>query len=518
MREVKPKAKLTPNLLDRAIGYISPVSAAKRMKARLAMNMAEAYVGGSKSRRSLIDWGVTDGSADSDILPQLEDLRQRSRDLCRNDGLARGAIHTKVTSIVGTGLTLQSRLDRDVLKLDDDKLATLESQIEREFTLFCKECDIERTLNFDSLTSLAFRSVLENGDTFALLPYKKYPGQAYGTKIQLVEADRACNESYQADNETLSGGVEKDSLGAPYRYHFLNTHPGDDGTQEWTKVKAFGESGRRNVLHLYNKLRIGQSRGVPDLAPVIKSLKQLSRYREAEIMAAVVSSMFTVFIKSADGTELDPLEPSTDYGSAATDKDYKLGSGSMLSLNHDDEVEFANPSRPSAGYDPFVLAVTREIGAALEIPFEILTKHFTSSYSAARAALLEAWRFFMVQRKWLADSFCAPIYETFFTEAVLTGRISAPGFISGDPLIREAWLGAEWTGDAAGQIDEMKAINAAEKRINVGVATLSEETTALTGGDWDKKHRQRVKENNRRKEDGLIVEAVEEPSIMPDKQ
>lgn len=75
---------------------------------------------------------------------------------------------------------------------------------------------------------------------------------------------------------------------------------------KWTRVEAWGEkTGRRNVIHIMNRERIGQRRGVPFLAPVIEALKQLGRYTDAELVAAVVSGMFTVFIEkesaSADG-------------------------------------------------------------------------------------------------------------------------------------------------------------------------------------------------------------------------
>ena len=37
---------------------------------------------------------------------------------------------------------------------------------------------------------------------------------------------------------------------------------------------------------------------MPLLAPIIETLKQLGRYTDAELMAAVVSGMYTVFIET----------------------------------------------------------------------------------------------------------------------------------------------------------------------------------------------------------------------------
>jgi lambda family phage portal protein len=241
-------------------------------------------------------------------------------------------------------------------------------------------------------------------------------------------------------------------------------------------------------------------------------LKQVGRYTEAEINAAVISSFFTVFVTSEYGgaegmfKNFGYMQPQDEIGGKPSDKDFKMGSGAIVDLAQGEDVKFANPQRPNQAFDGFVLAICRHIGVALELPFEILVKHFTASYSAARAALLEAFKFYLGRRKWLADNLCRPVYELWLAEAVLMGRIAAPGFLTGDPLIKAAWLGSEWIGAAKGAIDEQKEVGAAQMRVEMGVSTLDEETIALTGGDWEKKHPQRAKEVKMRKEAGLISE------------
>jgi lambda family phage portal protein len=343
-------------------------------------------------------------------------------------------------------------------------------------------------------------------------PIKDWP---YQLQLQLVEADRVCNAENVADTKNLSGGIKKNDNGAPIEYHIAKSHPGNSivTQNEWNIIKAFGsKTGRKNVLHIYHKRRIGQSRGVPDLAPVIEILKQLGRYTESELAATVISSFFTVFIKSEQTAGFAPMQPIADIGGSTADKDFKMGSGAMLDLAPNESTEIANPARPNTSFDPFVLALSRQIGTALELPFEILVKHFTASYSAARAALLEAWRYFMGRRKWLADSLCRPVYELWLTEQVASGRIAAPGYLQ-DPLIRSAYLSSEWIGPAAGQIDELKSVKAARERVNGGFSTESSETVGLTGGDWELDHVQRAKEVRKRREDGLIEEDLTKTGV-----
>jgi len=250
----------------------------------------------------------------------------------------------------------------------------------------------------------------------------------------------------------------------------------------------------------------------------IEPLKQLGRYTDAELMAAVVSGMFTVFVESESGDPtFDLSDTSDETGSATTDDDYKLANGAIVGLAPGEKIHDSNPGRPNSTFDPFTMSILRQIGVALELPFEILIKHFTASYSAARAALLEAWKYFLSERQWLIDNFCREIYKVWMYEAVINGRIAAPGFLS-DPMMRKAYLDSEWVGPAKGQIDELKEIKAAELRVNIGTSNLSIEAAEM-GRDWEKVHPQSVKEYNAREKDGLLsVEKKREERLIQGKQ
>ncbi len=58
------------------------------------------------------------------------------------------------------------------------------------------------------------------------------------------------------------------------------------------------------------------------------------------------------------------------------------------------------------------------------------------------------------------------------------------------------WCGAEWNGPAQGQLDPLKEVNAAEKRVENGFSTREKETLELTGGDFDRNIKQIKLENN----------------------
>lgn len=476
-----------------------------------------SYQGASVTRRETNTWNPAATDADSSLIPDMVRLRARSRDAVRNQPLAGGAIGTTVTNVVGSGLTLQSTIDHEYLGLTPDQADQWQRHTEREFALWAESdaASLNRSLNFYGLQELGFRSSMENGDVFANTPRVPVPGFPYSLRIQLIEADRVCNPNFTFDMPTCVAGVEKDDNGAPIAYHVMRQHPGNwlyvtGKSWTWDRLEAWNKkTGLRNVIHLYRVLRTDQTRGLPMLAPVIEPLKMLSRFEEHVLMAAAVSALFTVFIESQAPQGLGNMSPAlgnpqvvTTNTPLAASNDIRLGSGNVLDLLPGEKVTFADPKQPNTNFDPFFLAIVRQIGVGLEIPFEILIKHYTASYSAARAAMLDAWKFFIARRLWLADNFCQPIYEIWLAEAVALGRVSAPGFFA-DPMIRKAYSGALWNGPGKGMINEKEESLAMEKRIELGITTAEEEGQAYNGTSWASKQARRIKERQMREEAGL---------------
>jgi lambda family phage portal protein len=344
---------------------------------------------------------------------------------------------------------------------------------------------------------------------FVLNPYRKREGNTYGLTLQFIEADRVCNQYFALNTQKMAFGIEKDDDGAPVKVWIANRHPLsmiDSKQLEWNPVPVYSpRTKRRQVLHVTRPLRPGQTRGIPYLTPVIETLKQLARYTEAELQAAVVAGLFTVFIKTETGEDGPLPMPATNTTTDDTKDEVKLGPGAVVGLAENETIETANPSRPNSAFDPFVLSLCRYIGIALEIPVEVLIKHFMASYSAARAAMQELWKFVVVRRQWLVTNYCQPVYEWWMDEAVATGRIAAPGYFE-DPIIRQAYLRAKWTGPAKGMIQEKQEVEAAILRVNNTLSSKETETAELTGGDYDMNCRQRGREVKQEKKQGLAPE------------
>lgn len=525
-----------PNILDRAVAAIAPIHAAKRAAARAALSVIDSgygNYGANQTKKSLRGWNYHGGSSKEDIEDNLDVLRQRSRDAYMGIPTAAAALKTMRTNVVASGLVPAPQIDGEFLGLSDEQTEKLQAQIIREFGLWADSsvCDAERVDNFWKLQQLAFISSLMNGDVISLLPFKPHPGQPYDLRIKLIEADRVCSPdgfdrltpcTVNGHNvHSIVQGVETDADGMVVAYWICNRHPlgsnsaADAEGIQWNRVEAYGaKTGRRNVLHVMSRERIGQRRGVPLLAPVLEALKQLGRYTDAEITAAVLSAMFTVFVKSAapnDGRPFGEMIPPEELIDEQDKSSIELAPGAIIDLNPGEEVQFADPKHPVNGYDAFTNATIRLIGAGLEIPPEVMLKQFTTSYSAARGALNEFWRTCGMHRDWFTDDFCQPIYEEWFAEAVARGRIKAPGFFS-DPIIRKAYVSCSWNGPARTNLNPVQEVDAAIKRQDAGFSTAQEETAQMTGGDYNRNIKQRAIEVARMQEVNKIKGQAAQPA------
>lgn len=464
------------------------------------VTLSGAYHGASKKRRTIKQFNPKTGDADADSLDDLPTLRTRSRSLLRNTPIASGAIRTNSVHVIGSGLKLQSRINADVLGMSEEDADKWQQNTEGEFLSWAEslDCDINRGKNFYDFQNLVFRSILESGDCFVLPLFKDINTLNYGLRLQVLEADRVENPNNKRDTTTLAGGVEKKKDGTPKKYWVRTQHPGTEKTpieRKWDSISAFTGNGRRKIIHVYEQLRPGQSRGIPYLAPVIEMLHQLGKYTDAELQAAVISSYFTVFVTTPEGgANFSTFLPS-DEGGQSDDEDYTMGSGAIVGLAEGETIETANPGRPNATFDPFVMSLLRQIGTSLGLPFELLIQHFTKSYSAARTAMLNAWKVFLTRRSFMIDHFCNLVYELWMEEAVLRERVIAPGFLT-EPLLRKAFLGNLWIGPAAGQIDPTKETAAAQARVDGFFSNISIESAAM-GIDFDQNIKQIAREQSK---------------------
>ncbi|MDR3258231.1 MAG: phage portal protein [Fusobacteriaceae bacterium] len=426
-------------------------------------------------------------------------LTARSRQAFMAGGYGRGAVSMIVESAIGTGLKLKSNINNDILKFSEKERNRIQNEIEHIFNWWSDgtECDIEQQQRFEKLQFQMLITKLVDGEGFVLFQYRKRDKELFETKIKFIDSARCC--SWKTDLQNLENGVETDNDGRPIAYWFIN----DNKTMEQIRIPVRDKYGNRHLLVLIDKERIGQRRGVPLLAPVLEILQQLTKLTSAELMNAVISSMFTAFIKTEKG--VDPLNITNGIekkeggsGEKKNDISMGLGSGTIYQLEPGQDMIFADPSRPNASSDAFRLAMCKELGSSLHIPAEIIMSKFEASYSASKAALEDFWRMIKRVRDWMAKDFCQPIFEEIIDEAVSKGYVDLPEYFE-NALKRKAYLAAEWYGMAQPSLDPLKEVKASVLKIENGLSTRSRESREINGSDWKENQIQLDIENQMQK-------------------
>lgn len=526
------------NWIDKTVAAVSPAAGVRRMALRAALAKGTAmtaslpiepggrvsgpggYVGGQSDRRAMKGNRARVRSANQDRA-QGKTLVARSRHAAMNQPLATAAIDRRVTFVVGTGMMAIPQLDAERLGLAADDAAMLTAQILRDYDRYMSSTDpdAERVATGYEQQEVVLRGQLESGDILGVrcMP-EDQPGRRTETAWKLIEGDRIVSptshvEGMKSDKfgAVIVHGIELDSYGAARGYHVLkqavSTLTPGRKADDTVRIPAWGENtGLPGAVLVMRKRRPEQARGIPVLAPVLETLQQAADLTEAESFAAVMTAMLAIVYKSPGAGAL----PEADYGSGdivqaegrpetLSDEpraDYRLESGTVLEIDSEDEVEIKTPGRPNPAFDPFFQALAKQIGAALEIPAEVLLLSFNSSYTASKAALEAFYALVRREQASLGSHWCDPHYQAWLYEQVAKGRYAMPGFLT-DPLLRDLWSDVRHRGDGKISLNPQQEAKALEIYEAHGWKTGAEITAELSGGDYDSNVQVRVAEHRR---------------------
>jgi capsid protein len=269
---------------------------------------------------------------------------------------------------------------------------------------------------------------------------------------------------------TITHGVERDIQGRHIAYwaeEFKN------GEYNFTRIPVIGEkSGRQISWMVYggNKL-LSDVRGTPLLANILYMLKDLDRYRDAELRAAVVGSIIPLFIEKAPGTEgggnvfSDRLKEKLGINGGANTETQKKEPlvmavpGTVVdNLAPGETIKSFQSNHPNINFKQFEEAIVSAICWSNEIPPEVVTLRFNTSYSASRQANNEFEIYLKFRAFKNAKDFCQLIYNEFIIQSVLLGKMIIPGFQEivfnqSEWRLRGAWLKCEWMAISRPSVD-----------------------------------------------------------------
>ena len=157
-------------------------------------NKGYSEAGASWHKKAVKGFNAPSGSPHEDIDFNNYTLRQRARMLYMAAPIATSAIKTNRTNVVGVGLRLKCRIDREALGLSPEQAEIWQKTTEREFAIWAENkraCDATGINNFYGLQQLALTSWLLSGDCLGVLKQvKTTPLMPYALRVHLIEADR----------------------------------------------------------------------------------------------------------------------------------------------------------------------------------------------------------------------------------------------------------------------------------------------------------------------------------------
>lgn len=436
------------NFLDRVISYLSPKSGAERARFRNVQRVFEnmekrRYEAASIGRRTS-GWRAGSTGPNAEIGTALVRLRNRSRDLVRNNPHAARAIQAISSNVVGYGI---------VPNVKDKKL----DQLWKTWG-DTTECDADGLHNFYGLQNIVMREIAEAGEVLIRRRFRrKADGLSVPLQLQVMEADHIDDTKDQtfANGGSIKKGIEFNALGRRVAYWLFPEHPGEVGYLSFsnTSVRIPAEE----ILHLYRADRSGQIRGVPWGAPVLLKLKDFDEYDDAQLMRQKIAAAFAGFVEDSE----QPLDSSNK-----APLDERIEPGLLHILPPGKKITFGNPPTVGADYEPYARVSLRSVATGYGVTYECLTQDYSNvNFSSGRMGWIEfkrnieQWRWLM-----LVPGFCEAVWTWFVDAAQLGGMIRA------DRMPKKA----AWTPPKREMIDPTKETAADVTAVRAGFKSLSE--------------------------------------------
>lgn len=470
-----------------------------------------AYAG-AKWGGTTADWVAQATSADSELYTSLRTLRNRSRQLVRDNEYAKNAKRIVVNNVIGSGIGFEAQ----VMMARGAKLNTpVNDAIEREWKRWSKKqfCHTAGKLSFKALQRFLLGNVFEAGEILVRLVQQPFGGSKVPLALELIEADQIVdNYSGTADNgNTIRMGVEVDAWQRPVAYWLHPKHPGDYSFHGSHQPAQYQRVPASEILHLGLIERPYQTRCVPWLHATLLKLRHMGGYEEAEIVAARAAASIMGFRQKP---ELDLPEPEDTEGQDTDDHSpptIPFQPGVILDLPPGETFQGFSPSRPNAALDPFMRFMLRSVAAGVGVSYESLSRDYSqSNYSSSRLALLDdrdGWR---ILQDWFTEEFLAPVFERWLDLAVLAGVLPLQGYEADPDRFRDV----EWQPRGWSWIDPAKEQAAAKSAVRSGHSTLTDDL-AEQGKSVEAIFKRRRRELDLAAEYGLVLDT--DPSKVSDK-
>lgn len=449
----------------------------------------------ARGGRLFSDFLGSSNSADAELRNSLETMRNRSRELIRDNEFARRYINLLKTNVVGdTGFKLQVKArNQPANVLDQIGNASIESAFARWGRLGNPTSDGK--LSWIDCQKYVIEALARDGEVFI----NKLTGPKYkdGFTLQFLEAeliDTDKNESLP-NGHSIRMGIEISEAHKPIAYYVKNGHPGDRfyaSNRDNKNIRVPAEQ----ILHIYMPSRTHQTRGEPFMVSSMSAMKHLAAYREAEVVAArIASSTMGMFTTPADDFvgDAESEDGNTPYIDATPGSFHQLPAGYDLKM--------FDPDHPNTGFAEFESQMLKGIASGLNVSYAALSSDLSSvNYSSIRQGALDERDGYRSLQMFMIEHFCQPIFSHWLQSAMDFGSMDIPASRFDKFNDASVFRGRGWN-----WIDPAKEMSASIMGLNNGLMSMSD-VAANSGRDVEEIFSQVSRDKELAKQFGIEIQ------------
>jgi len=463
------------------------------------------YVAAAQGRRLRVMRAPLAGP-NSITVSGLDTILTRARAAARNDPWAGTALDKLTSNGIGTGIQAKALWGAKEWRATEKKL----------WARFVKHCDADGVLDLYGLQALAWREWHEAGEVFVRLRKRRLDdGLPVPLQLQLIEAEQ-CPANYYAtakNGNPIRAGIEFNRIGQRMAYWMYRTHPGDamSGTSDYSGLLVRVPADQ--VIHLYEPLRAGQIRGIPQATSVLVRMFNLDSLDDAVLERQKIANLFTGFYTRTPNAEEDAPGMKEDMTGAdgqepAVDADGTPLAGmepaTMQELPEGWDVKFNDPPDAGPNYSEFLRGHLMAIAARHGVPYEVLTGDLRDVSDRALRLILNEFRRIVEMRQWLymIPQLLQPVREAYFDAAVLAGALAVPGYADQkDEVAETLWVPQGWP-----YSHPVQDIDADKNAVRAGF--ISRSKVVLSNGEDPEQIDAELAEDNKRADGlGLVLDS-----------
>ncbi len=355
-----------------------------------------AYEGASTSYR-LEQKGLTQGDQDTVSARELRNLWARSHYLVRNNACSITAKKRLLANWIGKGITVKWK----------NPNKTANKKMQKIWDTWIKECNHDGYGDIYNTEAIWAGSLFESGESLTQMVISKRPISKIPLALKVLESEQldptfnkvtaesiGLNPMVPAEQDVRTGIGFID--GKPATYYFWKKHPG-------ARIIAVPGNVRiaipaEDVIHIFERERPGQWRGVPMLAAVLLNIYEMDELVDATIQRQKAAQAISWIISNtsvnsavAPGTvrySADPLE--IDETTGKRKMIVQGAGGNVQYLNKGEEITLSSLDDIGGNLQVLLEDEWSKIAAALGLAYHQVTGDLSGvNFSSIRAGLNE---------------------------------------------------------------------------------------------------------------------------------